>query len=70
MRCFDYVLERFVNMFGAFTPFLDGKITQVKQNTLRHKRTICPEDCLGLVPHGSMMALQLIYGMMMTNSMM
>ena len=67
-RHFDYVLEKFANMFDAFTPFLDGKITLLKQNTCGHMRMIHPEDCLGLVlawtrTCGSLMKFQLIFGM-------
>ena len=48
-RCFDFVLAIFANMFDAFTPFLDGKITWLEQNTCGCKRMIQPEDSLGLV---------------------
>jgi hypothetical protein len=41
-----------------------------KLETMGRPRTICHEDCLGLLltwnlTHGSMMVLQLIFGMMM-----
>ena len=74
-RYFDYVLKKFANMFDAFTPFLDGKIARLMQNTCWYKRMIHPEDCLRFVfcwtrTHGSMMALQLIFGITMTNLLM
>ena len=61
-RCFYYVLVKFANMFDAFTPFVDCKITLLEGKKCWLKRMIHPEDCLGLVlswtrMHGSMVAL-------------
>ena len=50
-------------------------MSQLEQNRCGHNSTIYPEDCLGLVlgwttTHGSMMALQLLFGMTVTNLLM
>ena len=66
---FEYVLGLFAPIFNAYTPFGD---VDIKVNPSGRKRKISAADCLGLVlawtrTRGSLMHLQMCFGMTMTN---
>ena len=66
---FQYLLSEFEPIFNAYTPF--GS-TIIKKSTRGRKRRITAVDCLGLVlvwtrTRGSVMSLQLHFGLSMTN---
>ncbi len=65
----------FTPVFDSYTPFVPSGTScfeREKQPKKGRQRMICPEDCLGLVlawtrTRGSLMALQLIFGITYTN---
>ena len=70
---FTSLLQKFAPLFDDCTPFNTSHIL-LKQDPLKsgRPRKVCPEDCLGLVlvwtrTRGSLMALQLIFGMTCSN---
>ncbi len=69
---FNTILHIFAPIFDDYTPFnTDGSIIPLT-TTKGPKRHVQPEDCVALVlawtrTRGSMMNLQLIFGMTMTN---
>jgi hypothetical protein len=73
--CFASLCEIFAPIFDSYTPFIpSGKscFERKKQKNKGMKQKIRPEDCLGLVlawtrTRGSLMALQLIFGMTFSN---
>ena len=71
VKSFHFLLIKFAPTFDGWTPHVDTTITQIT-TTRGRRRMIRPEDCLGLLlawsrTRGSMMVLQLIFGMTMTN---
>lgn len=72
MASFHYVCQLFAPAYDGYSPFIDeeGFIMRKRSNAGR-PRFMNAEDCLGLVlawsrTRGSLMALQLIFGMSMT----
>ena len=66
-----YLFEKFAPLFDNNSPFLSGTIEPIRPNFGR-PRKIRHEDCVGLVlmwtrTRGSLMTLQMIFGMTMTN---
>jgi hypothetical protein len=72
---FDFLCGIFAPVFDSYTPFVPPGTScfeRTKQPKKGRPRMIRPEDCLGLVlawtrTRGSLMALQLIFGMTYTN---
>lgn len=69
---FHYICNLFSSFYNDYSPFIDGDGYIAKKKSKRGRpRMMTAEDCLGLVlawsrTRGSMMALQLIFGMTMT----
>ena len=69
---FNYLLAMFGPVYDSYTPFADVEGFIIKKiEGMGRPRQIRAEDCLGLFlgwsrTHGSMMVLQLIFGMTMT----
>jgi hypothetical protein len=72
---FGSLCEIFAPVFNSYTLFIPSGTSCFEREKLKNKgrkRKICLEDCLGLVlawtsTRGSLMALQLIFGMTFTN---
>ena len=72
---FASLCEIFAPVFDAYTPFVPSGTSCFENEKIKNKgrpRNIRPEDCLGLVlawtrTRGSLMALQLIFGMTYSN---
>ncbi len=72
---FDFLCEIFTPIFNLYTPFVPTGVScfeRTKEQNRGRPWMIRPEDGLGLVlawtrTRGSMMALQLIFGMAYTN---
>ena len=72
---FASLCEIFAPSFDSYTPFIPSGTSCFEREKLKNKgrkRKIRPEDCLGLVlawtrTRGSLMALQLIFGMTFSN---
>jgi hypothetical protein len=72
---FDSLHEIFTPVFELYTPFVPYGVLcfeRTKKQNRGRPRMIWPEHCLGLVlawtrTRGSLMVLQLIFGMMYTN---
>lgn len=69
---FEYLCNLFAPFYNDFSPWTDSEGYIVRKKTKRGRpRLLSAEDCLGLVlawtrTRGSLMALQLIFGMTMT----
>ncbi len=73
MNSFNLLLAQFAPVYEQYTPFVDADGFIVRKISLTRGRPhmMHPADCLGYVlswsrTHGSLMVLQLIFGLTMT----